>query len=43
MKEIEAIKTEKLLIRKIVSDDWTSIKRIWGDFRISDYAQYDII
>ena len=36
------IKTERLLIRKIVFDDWISIKRIWDDFRISEYAQYDI-
>lgn len=35
------IKTERLLIRKIVADDWKSIKRIWDDFRVSDYAQYD--
>lgn len=26
------IKTERLLIRKIVADDWVSIKRIWDDF-----------
>lgn len=35
------IKTERLLIRKIVADDWTSIKRIRDDFRISEYAKYD--
>lgn len=36
------IKTERLLIRKVVADDWTSIKRIWDDFRVSEYAKYDI-
>ena len=36
------IKTERLLIRKIVSGDWGSIKRIWDDFRTSKYAKYDI-
>ncbi len=36
------LKTERLLIRKIVFDDWISIKRIWDDFRMSEYAQYDI-
>ncbi len=36
------LKTERLIIRKIVFDDWISIKRIWDDFRISEYAQYDI-
>ena len=35
------IKTESLLIRKIVADDWASIKRIWDNFRISEYAKYD--
>ena len=36
------IKTERLLIRKIVADDWVSIKRIWDDFRVSEYAKYDV-
>lgn len=36
------IKTKRLHIRKIVADDWTSIKRIWDDFRVSEYAKYDI-
>lgn len=40
--EIMEIKTERLLIRKIIADDWTSLKRIWDDFRESDYAQYDV-
>lgn len=34
--------TERLLIRKIVADDWISLKRIWDDFRESDYAKYDV-
>lgn len=36
------IKTERLFIRKIVADDWASIKRIWDDFGKSEYAKYDI-
>lgn len=36
------IKTERLLIRKVVAEDWISIKRIWDDFRVSEYAKYDI-
>lgn len=36
------IKTERLLIRKIVADDWISIKQIWDDFRVSEYAKYDV-
>lgn len=36
------IKTERLHIRKIVTDDWESIKKIWDDFRTSEYAKYDI-
>lgn len=36
------IKTERLLIRKVVADDWVNIKRIWDDFRVSEYAKYDV-
>ena len=36
------IKTERLLIRKVVANDWISIKRIWDDFRESEYAKYDV-
>ncbi|MBD5453452.1 MAG: GNAT family N-acetyltransferase [Lachnospiraceae bacterium] len=36
------IKTERLLIRKVVANDWESIKRIWDDFRVSEYAKYDV-
>ncbi len=36
------IKTERLLIRKVVADDWLSLKRIWDDFRESAYAKYDV-
>ena len=40
--EIMEIKTERLLIRKVVANDWISIKRIWDDFRESEYAKYDV-
>ena len=36
------IKTERLLIRKIAADDWRGIKKIWDDFRESEYAAYDL-
>ena len=36
------IKTERLLIRKIVAGDWENIKRIWDNFRVSEYAKYDV-
>lgn len=36
------IKTERLLIRKITANDWTDIKKIWDDFRVSEYAKYDV-
>ena len=36
------IKTERLLIRKVATNDWESIKRIWDDFRVSEYAKYDV-
>ena len=36
------IKTERLLIRKVAANDWESIKRIWDDFRLSEYAKYDV-
>ena len=36
------IKTERLLIRKVVANDWESIKRIWDNFRVSEYAKYDV-
>ena len=36
------IKTKRLLIRKIVADDWVSIKRIWDNFGVSAYAKYDV-
>ena len=35
------LKTERLTIRHIVSDDWKSIRDIWVDFNSSEYAQYD--
>ena len=36
------IKTERLVIRKIVADDWESIKSIRDDFALSSYSQYDV-
>ena len=35
------LKTERLTIRHIVADDWKSIKDIWVDFNLSEFAQYD--
>ena len=36
------INTERLLIRKVAANDWEGIKRIWDDFRASEYAKYDV-
>ena len=36
-----SLKTERLVIRHIVADDWKSIRDIWVDFNSSEYAQYD--
>ena len=36
-----SLKTERLIIRHIVADDWKSIRDIWVDFNSSEYAQYD--
>lgn len=35
------LKTERLHIRHITENDWKSIKEIWEDFSLSEYAQYD--
>ena len=35
------LKTERLTIRRVVADDWKSIRDIWVDFNSSEYAQYD--
>ena len=35
------LKTKRLTIRHIVADDWKSIKDIWVDFNLSEFAQYD--
>ena len=35
------LKTERLIIRHIVADDWKSIKDIWVDFNSSALSQYD--
>ena len=36
------IKTERLQIRYITESDWQSVKEIWEDFNLSEYAQYDM-
>lgn len=36
------LKTDRLIIRHIVEDDWKSIKDIWQDFKSSEFAQYDM-
>lgn len=36
------IKTERLFIRKLTAADWADIKKIWDDFRVSEYAKYDV-
>ena len=36
------IRTKRLLIRKIAAEDWINVKRIWDDFRVSEYAKYDV-
>ena len=35
------LKTDRLIIRRIVADDWKSIKEIWVDFNASYLSQYD--
>lgn len=35
------LKTDRLVIRHIVADDWKSIKEIWMDFNASSMSQYD--
>ena len=35
------LKTDRLIIRHIVPDDWKSIKEIWVDFNSSALSQYD--
>lgn len=35
------LKTERLTIRRVVAEDWKSIRDIWVDFNDSKYAQYD--
>ena len=36
------IKTERLIIRRIIEEDWRSLQHIWKDFSSSQYAQYDL-
>lgn len=38
---MNTIQTERLTIRRIVADDWKSIKEIWADFNTSAFSQYD--
>lgn len=38
---MNAIKTERLIIRHIEADDWRRIKEIWVDFHTSVFSQYD--
>ena len=35
------LKTERLTVRHIISEDWKSIQDIWVNFNSSEYAQYD--
>ena len=35
------ITTERLTIRRIVSEDWESMKRIWDDQKLSQFACFD--
>ena len=39
--EIMMIKTDRLSIRRVRTDDWTAIQNIWVDAAKSIYAQYD--
>lgn len=36
------IKTNRLVIRPIVQNDWQSMQAIWADFNTSSFAQYDM-
>lgn len=36
------LKTDRLLIRPIVENDWRAIRDVWRDFSASEYAQYDM-
>lgn len=36
------IKTERLQIRHIAESDWQSVKEIWEDFNLSEYARFDM-
>lgn len=36
------MRTERLLIRSVQSDDWAGIQRIWEDQKRSEYARFDI-
>lgn len=35
------IETSRLTIRRVTADDWQAAQRIWADFSLSEYAQYD--
>lgn len=36
------IKTNRLVIRPIVQNDWQSMQAIWADFNTSSFARYDM-
>ena len=38
---MKLLKTERLTIRHVVTDDWKSIQEIWMDFNTSALSQYD--
>ena len=35
------LKTQRLTIRRVAESDWRAARRIWADFALSEYAQYD--
>lgn len=37
-----SMKTDRLHIRHIAETDWQAVREIWQDFKLSEYAQYDI-
>ena len=40
--EIQSMETDRLLIRRVLAEDWESIKEIWQKVGETEYAQYDI-
>lgn len=35
------ITTDRLILRRLVAEDWRGMQRIWADFQRSPYAKYD--